>query len=269
MATNHSHTLAVVEILHYSSDVDAAAEFYQGKLGWPLIWQFKGSLAGFDAGGAYLLTLVAAKFVDGWKEGSVVPVPRLSLQSKDLQADSTVLAARGLAALEISGEPATMLSADLLTIEGIELFIWQEGEGSPATKVVEEYRAKRQPEAIYSLGECVFFVNDKPKAEAFFTAKLGFEVTGNHGDVFCAMQLNGGPILGLYDWPEWWEKPDKDAAPAATRLFLEAPELAKEHSRQVEAGVNPGGLKQNGSGLQWFSIADPDGNTITLWQYSA
>ena len=52
MDTDQTLTMEVIEILQYSSDVDSAVEFYNGKLGWPLIWEFKGSMAGLDAGGA-------------------------------------------------------------------------------------------------------------------------------------------------------------------------------------------------------------------------
>lgn len=267
MDTSRSLTLEVIEVLHYCSDVDTAVEFYHSKLGWPVIWQFKGSMAGIDAGGAYLLTLVAAKLTEGWREGAPVPTPKLALQSKDLKADSAALQKRGLAPLDITGDPATMLSADLATIEGIELFVWQDTAGSPATKVVGEYKATLQPKAIYPLGECVFFVNDKLAAEEYFTTKLGFEVTERHGDAYCAMKLNGGPILGLYHWPDWWDRPGKDTPKAAARLFLESPDIAAEHSRQVSAGINPDGLKSNDGGLHWFKAADPDGTEMTFWQF--
>ena len=63
-------TLQVVEVLHYAADVDRSIEFYERRLGWPVIWRSPGNMAMLDAGGAYQLTLVAAKWAPDWAAGS-------------------------------------------------------------------------------------------------------------------------------------------------------------------------------------------------------
>jgi catechol 2,3-dioxygenase-like lactoylglutathione lyase family enzyme len=261
-------TLQVVEVLHYAADVDKAIEFYEEKLGWPVIWRSPGNMAMLDAGGVYQLTIVAAKWAPDWAEGGPVPRPQLALESKDLRADIALLESRGLTGLSIGGDPASMLTSAIMDPAGIELFVWQDTTDAPATKVVEEYNAQRKPAPLYSLGECLFFVEDMAAAERFYTETLGFQVHNRHGEVFAGLRRGAGPILGLYHWPRWWEQPVPDAPPAPVRLFLECPDIAAEHQRQNEGGAAPDELRSSNDGLSWFSTADPDGNLMTFWQYT-
>jgi|GEM_PF-2295922 len=268
MDTARELTLQVIEVLHYAAGVDEAIEFYRDKLGWPVIWQSPGNMAMLDAGGVYQLTLVAAKWTPGWERGQPVPGPQLALESRDLKADAALLRARGLADVEVGGDPASMLTSAISDPAGIELFVWQDTTDAPATKVVEEYKAGRQGAPLYSLGECLFFIDDMAAGERFYTGTLGFEITDRHGEVFSQMRRAGGPVLGIYHWPRWWEQPVSGDPPARVRLFLECPDIAAEHARQLAGGAAPGELHDNQGGLSWFSTADPDGNLLTFWQYA-
>lgn len=268
MDTEQNLSLQVIEVLHYAADVDQAIEFYRDQLGWPVIWQSPGNMAMLDAGGVYQLTLVAAKWTPGWQNGQSVPGPQLALESQDLKADLALLEERGLTGLEIGGDPASMLTSAITDPAGIELFVWQDTTDAPATKVVEQYKATRQGAPLYSLGECLFFVDEMAECERFYTRTLGFEITDRHGEVFTSMQRADGPVLGLYHWPHWWEQPVTGDPPARVRLFLECPDIAAEHARQLAGGAAPGELNANEDGLSWFSTADPDGNLLTFWQYA-
>lgn len=256
-------------MLHYAADVDKSIEFYEQRLGWPVIWRAPGNMAMLDAGGVYQLTLVAAKWAPDWAEGAAVPGPQLALESKDLKADVALLESRGLSGLELGGDPASMLTSALTDPAGIELFVWQDTTDAPATRVVEEYNARRKPTPLYSLGECLFFVDDLASAERFYTETLGFAVHTRHGDVFTGLKRGDGPVLGLYYWTRWWEQPAPETPPAPVRLFLECPDIAAEHARQQSGGAEPGELQASNDGLRWFSNADPDGNVMTFWQFQA
>lgn len=260
-------TLQIVEVLHFAADVDKTIQFYEEQLGWPVIWRSPGNMAMLDAGGVYQLTVVAAKWLPDWAEGAPVPGPQLALESKDLKADVALLASRGLSGLAIGGDPASMLTSALTDPAGIELFVWQDTTDAPATKVVEEYNAQHKPEPIYSLGECLFFVDDMAAAERFYTETLGFQVHNRHGEVFTGLRRGDGPILGIYHWPRWWEQPVPEAPPAPVRLFLECPNIDEERARQQSGGANPGEMKSSPGGLKWFSTSDPDGNLLTFWQF--
>jgi len=268
MVARHELSLQIVEVLHYSLDVDKSVGFYEGKLGWPVIWQSPGNLAIIDAGGAYQVTVVAAQWIPGWKDGDPIPAPKLAMESQDLASDKAVLTERKLHGLVISGDPASMLTMEIADPEGFQIFVWQDSAGAGATKMVEDYKAESQPPARYTLGECLFFVVDMPGAEKFYTDKLGFSVRSRHGEAFTGLSRKDGPVLGLYDSTKWWDS--DSAVPAGTvRLFLECPDISAEHVRLNAAGAAPGTLCDSGDGLRWFSVADPDGNTMTLWQYES
>ena len=113
MADNPRLSLQVVEVLHYCADVDASLAYYTERLGWSVIWQAPGNLAVLDAGGAYQVVLVAAKWSHKWEKGQAVPPPLLSLQSQDLAADLEILAERGLPGIVVQGDPADMLFASI------------------------------------------------------------------------------------------------------------------------------------------------------------
>jgi len=260
-------TLQVAEIIHYSADIPAAIEYYHGQLGWPLVIQMGDNLAVLDAGGAYQLTVVTAAWTPDWEPGKPVPGPQLSLESTDLAADCALLEQRGLAGLEIGGDPVNMPALDIPGPENLALFTWQDLQAKPGPSAIEKHRAQQKPEdVLYTLGECLLFVEDLPAAESFFIDKLGFSVKERHEDLFTALRRGEGPVVGVYHRPRWWEAPD-ELPVMPVRLFLECPDLKAEHARQVAAGANPGAIKEKGAGLSWFSSTDPDGNTITFWQF--
>ncbi|HEX9744564.1 MAG TPA: VOC family protein [bacterium] len=269
MADQKDLKMNIIEILHYTNDVEKSLEFYHGKLGWPIVWQSPGNMATIDAGGVYQLTIVATKWVDGWETGMPVPPPKLAFQSLDLNSDAEVLRERGLSDATVAGVPEEMLYTDLSGPEGIKIMIWQDATGNPATQVVEEYNAGRKPDPIYKRGECVFFVNDILSNKEFYTSKFGFGITEQHGDVFYGMAINDGPFFGIYDWTKWWDKPETDTPDARTRLFIECTDIEEEYSRIKDSGAAPGEFKKADDGLNWFSLDDPDGNTMTFWQFKS
>ncbi len=259
--------LKVIEMLHYVTDVDKSLEFYNCKLGWPIIWQSPGNMAMIDAGGVYQLTIVSTKLVTGWEAGMPVPPPKLAFESRSLNTDAVILRERGLADLEVSGDPTDMLFTNFIDPEGINIMIWQDTGDAPAAQVVDQYKAARAVEPIYKLGECILFVNDLNASRDFYTSTFGFEVHEQHGDKFYGMRLNDGPVVGLYNWSGWWDKPVGEITGNRVRLFFECPDIASEHSRHEESGIIPGEHKTSDDGLNWFSIDDPDGNTMTFWQF--
>ena len=261
--------LEVIEVLHHVTDVDRAIEFYNGKLGWPIIWQSPGNMAMMDAGGVYQLTLVGTKSVQDWEEGTPVPPPKLAFESKNLESDVVILTGRGLVGIELSGDPKEMLYTNFSDTEGIPMMIWQDSEDGPVAQVLKEYEAKGIPDPIYKQGECIFFVNDLEASKDFYISKFGFEIHEQHGKSFYGLRLNGGPIVGLYKWTDWWDKPTDEITEAKVRLFFECEDCASEHGSQTEAGLNPGQQKSTKDGVLWFNLDDPDGNRMTFWQFKA
>lgn len=268
METKSQLSLQVVELLHYCQDVDASTAFYTDRLGWGLIWQAPGNLAVLDAGGAYQVVLIAAKWVPGWGEGHPVPAPRLSLQSQNLAADLRILRERGLPEIELQGDPKDMLFANIPFVENKQFFAWQDGQAASATKSVEDYRARGGGSQLYSLGECVFFMDDIGAALGYLMEKFGFRVKEQHGEVFTALQIGDGPVVGLFDMPTLLKQPVFSPGTVRTRLFLECPDIQAEHARQAASGAKPGELHSEADGLGWFSTADPDGTAMTFWQFS-
>lgn len=263
-------TLQIVEMIHYGLDVESSVAFYRDRLGWPVVWHSPGNVAILDAGGAYILVVCAAKWSKGWAEGAPLPKPQASFESKNLEEDLKLLSSLGVDGVgNIEGDPESMMAAELKDPEGIEHFLWQDMHGlHEATKTAGAYYEKQSAEPLYKLGECVLFVNDIAAEERFYAEKLGFEVVSRHGGVFAGMRKNGGPVLGLYRWTGWWEKPVPDAPEAAVRLFLECPDILAEHARQAELGASPGKLREDEDGLKWFTSADPDGNEMSFWQFA-
>lgn len=268
MAENPRLSLQVVEVIHYCADVDASLAFYSERLGWSVIWQAPGNLAVLDAGGAYQAVLVAARWSSKWEEGQAVPPPLLSLQSQDLAADLEILAARGLPGIVVQGDPEDMLFASIPFVEGLELFAWQDSEPGGASKVAEEYRKRGGTERRYKLGECIYFVDDIAPAMSLLMEKLGFTVKEQHGEVYTALHIGEGPVVGLFDLPALLRQPVFSPGPGRTRLFFECPDLDAEHARQEAAGALPGEVFREPDGLAWFSTGDPDGNPITFWRFS-
>lgn len=110
-------------------------------------------------------------------------------------------------------------------------------------------------------------VADMPKAKEFYVKKLGFEITTEYRQ----------------DDNNWWvtvAAPQGDTVITLSRasvaptnvaagtlsLYFEADDINTSHVSAKEAGLEVDDIQDDlfgpGSGVKWFSIADPDGNQV-------
>jgi catechol 2,3-dioxygenase-like lactoylglutathione lyase family enzyme len=268
-------SIQVAEILHYFSDYQAARAFYADKLGWPVFFAADGELLIIDVRGHYQLGLINARWTPGWRKGTPVPTPQLSIESQDIRQARATLAAAGCQVSEVGGDPATMLTLELTDPWGNRVFFWQDAANSGNAAGVEHqpFSAAQQLGGVqrsnspYGFAETLYHVPDLAAAEEWYCQHLGFAVTTRHGEAYCALQLNDGRTLGLMHWADWFDAPVAGTPPAPPRLSLMVFDIVAEHARLSTAGVTLGDLKDSGEGLRWFTFADPDGTQMTMWRY--
>ncbi|MCC7476978.1 VOC family protein [bacterium] len=257
--------LRVVELVCYCSNFEAARDFYTTRLGFKLSWQAEG-FCGLEVTDQYRLSLVDAKYEEGWQAGQPVPPAQLSLQSDDLLASIQRIRSLGHGIADASGDPATNITTSLSSPDGQQIFIFQDSSGG---ELVVPGSAG-QP---YPFAEALVFVGDLPAAEQFYGDCFGLQPFIRQGDVYTALRSGGeagaGLVVGLMRWEAWWDTPATGSKPAPARLAIECPGLGAEHARLSAVGAKPGELRGSSPGLSWFSVADPDGNLITYWEYAS
>ncbi len=263
MALATPENLRVAELVCYCSDFNAALDFYTTRLGFKLSWKAEG-FCGLEVTDQYRLSLVDAKYEAGWQPGKPVPPAQLSLQSDDLAASIARIRMLGYAISDLSGDPASNVTTMMTSPDGQQIFIFQDSGGG-------ELIVPGPSKEPYPFVEALVFVNDLAAAEGFYRDCFGLRPFMRHGDVYTGLLGSGesgaGLVVGLMRWSEWWDTPAPETPPAPARLTLECPQLASEHARLQAAGANPGQLKSCTMGLSWFTVADPDGNLITYWEY--
>ncbi|MBN2080886.1 RDD family protein [bacterium] len=259
----------VAELIYYVSDVEQAIAFYHKTLGWPMEWRSGDRMVIFDVMASYQLVCVAAQLREDWEPEQPVPPPRLSFMCRDIRADIEKLKEWGCHVAELSGDEQSMLSTLLRDPFGAELFLWQDNVHHTAADSAARYRERREVQRTgpYNFAECLMFVADLDGAVEFYTKHLGFAIKEKHGTAYVALAIDDGPVLGLYRWSDWWDKPDAGTPPAPCRLCIEPNDLKTEYDLLKAAGVEVGELKGDIKGLAWFSLADPDGTPVTMWNY--
>src|SRR5262249_25848457 len=110
-------------------------------------------------------------------------------------------------------------------------------------------------------------VSDMAKAKTFYAEQLGFQITadfgqGEHHWVTLALP-GGGPALVL-------TTTQGNIKPGWVTLYLATSNVEALYNDLTAKGVTANEIKDNlfgpGSGVKWFSVADPDGNTWIVAQ---
>jgi catechol 2,3-dioxygenase-like lactoylglutathione lyase family enzyme len=111
-------------------------------------------------------------------------------------------------------------------------------------------------------------VKDMPKAKAFYSDKLGLDVTSdyrqddNHWWVGLGLP-EGGVALTLSTFHE-------NVKPGAMKLWFATSDISAAHKELGDKGIKVSDVADDlhgpGSGVKWFKFQDPDGNQIILEQ---
>jgi predicted enzyme related to lactoylglutathione lyase len=110
-------------------------------------------------------------------------------------------------------------------------------------------------------------VSEMAQATTFYAEQLGFQVTadfgkGEHHWVTLALP-GGGPSLVL-------TTSKGNIQPGWTTLYLSTSDIAALHTDLASKGVAVTDIKDDllgpGSGVKWFNVADPDGNSWNVAQ---
>ena len=109
-------------------------------------------------------------------------------------------------------------------------------------------------------------VNDMPKMKEFYAQQMGFQITKEYRQ----------------EDARWWTsiKLDDDkivitlstfygtAKPGTMTLYLFAPDIEAAHKDLTAKGIQASPITPDlygpGSGVKWFSVKDPEGNTWTI-----
>ena len=115
-------------------------------------------------------------------------------------------------------------------------------------------------------------VSDMKKAREFYAEKLGLEVATdyrrNDDNWWVTLTLpGGGPSITLARSSTTSNEPPK---PGTLGLYLSTSDIAAAHKALHEQGVKTNEIKDDlygpGSGVKWFNLDDPDGNSVTIAQ---
>jgi len=131
--------------------------------------------------------------------------------------------------------------------------------------------AAGKPEAKTTVDKLMMFsvaVSDMPKARAFYADELGLRVTSDHriNDLNWWVSLafpEGGASIVLTTAHE-------NMKPGSMKLYLTSSDIAAAHDNLVQKSARVSEINDDlfgpGSGVKWFSLADPDGNQVLLVQ---
>jgi catechol 2,3-dioxygenase-like lactoylglutathione lyase family enzyme len=126
--------------------------------------------------------------------------------------------------------------------------------------------------AVNQLTMISVVVGDMNKAREFYAEKLGLEVAADYriDDDNWWVTLNlpgGGAAITLARSSTTSNEPPQ---PGTMGFYLSSPDLAAAHSALKEKGAQPGEISNDlygpGSGVKFFQLSDPDGNSITIAQ---
>jgi catechol 2,3-dioxygenase-like lactoylglutathione lyase family enzyme len=110
-------------------------------------------------------------------------------------------------------------------------------------------------------------VADMDRAKEFYAGKLGFSVVTDYGSGdrhwVNVAPPGGGSTLTLSTYRG-------DLKPGAMQFYLSTKDIQAARKALVVKGVKAGDIGDDlygpGSGVKWFQLADPDGNTWIVWQ---
>lgn len=111
-------------------------------------------------------------------------------------------------------------------------------------------------------------VSDMPKAKAFYADKLGLKITTDY------RQDDGNWWVSLA-FPEdevsiTLSTNHENMKPGTMKVYFAASDIEGAHKELHDKGVKVNDIQDNlfgpGSGVRWFSLADPDGNQVLLAQ---
>jgi catechol 2,3-dioxygenase-like lactoylglutathione lyase family enzyme len=111
-------------------------------------------------------------------------------------------------------------------------------------------------------------VNDMPKAKAFYVDQLGLKVATDlrqdDKNWWVSLMLpGGGASITLTTAHE-------NMHPGTMKMCLATPDVAAAHQELSAKGAKASDVYDDlfgpGSGVKWFSLADPDGNQVFVVQ---
>lgn len=110
-------------------------------------------------------------------------------------------------------------------------------------------------------------VSDMPKMKKFCVEKLGFRIATEYkqdeGHWWTSMRLPDDSINLTFS-----TLIVKDEKPGINSFYLLAPDIETAYKELAANGGEPTPIEDDlygtGSGVKWFSLVDPDGNTWTI-----
>jgi len=122
--------------------------------------------------------------------------------------------------------------------------------------------------AFNKLIQLMVGVKDMAKAKAFYADTLGFAVTVDHGQGdhhWVSLNLPDGFNLTLTTFL------GSQLQPGSMSFYIATPDIQQAFDGLTAKGVTaanpiPDDLYGPGSGVKWFRLTDPDGNSITIVQ---
>lgn len=111
-------------------------------------------------------------------------------------------------------------------------------------------------------------VNDMPKMKEFYTEKLGFQITSEYrqddGHWWTSVKVPGDDVAVTFSTFH------PNSKSGSMNLYLLAPDIETAHNNLSAKGATPTPITPDlygpGSGVKWFSVADPEGN---MWIVAA
>lgn len=122
--------------------------------------------------------------------------------------------------------------------------------------------------AFNKLIQLMVGVTDMAKAKAFYAETLGFAVTVDHGQGdhhWVSLNLPDGFNITLTTFL------GGQLQPGSMSFYLATSDIQQAFNEVTGKGVTPANpisddLYGPGSGVKWFRLTDPDGNSITIVQ---
>jgi catechol 2,3-dioxygenase-like lactoylglutathione lyase family enzyme len=118
-------------------------------------------------------------------------------------------------------------------------------------------------------------VSDMPKAKAFYADKLGLAITAdyrqNDDDWWVTFTpAGGGPNITLARAKDHVPASVEGLKPGTLSLYFATSDIAASHKELAGKGVKVNDIQDDlygpGSGVKWFNLEDPDGNTVHVVQ---
>lgn len=119
-------TTIVSETIYYVDDLDAAVEFYTQALGWKLLDKQNWGWARLDVDGRARVGLMAKTV---WGADGERPVPRIGLQTIEMDAEIERLCTAGVRMDEVIGEPGSIRALTFYDNDGNAFFLWDDSSG--------------------------------------------------------------------------------------------------------------------------------------------